>query len=184
MNHEEPEAYDCTHLEQIAGLLASLHGYSLAALKEHSGKCEAHPFATRPKGLPTMGDLREIGVHAYLSHDSAKRENAGCMVDPMGAAADAILTALSPWLHDTVGCELDVHPDQIELYKWVTEPDGGYAYAAQQAIDLCRSRIRPVYECKECAKKEAERDVMYRDWDDCRNRMLKVRLALNEGSES
>lgn len=43
----------------------------------------------------TSRDLREIAIHAYLSHEQAKRENAGCMVDPMGAAVEAIRDALS-----------------------------------------------------------------------------------------
>lgn len=75
--------------------------------------------------------------------------------------------------------ELDVHPDQLELYKWVTMPDGGYAYAAQQAIDLCRSRIKPVYECKECAKKEEQYQDLISAGNDEADRINKAMEAID-----
>jgi len=78
-----------------------------------------------------------------------------------------------------VGWELDVHPDQLELYKWVTMPDGGYAYATQQAIDLCRSRIKPVYECKECAKKEEQYQDLISAGNDEADRINKAMEAID-----
>lgn len=85
--------------------------------------------------------------------------------------------ALRPWLRDPVGFELDVHPDQLDLYKWVTEPDGGYAYAAQQAIDLCRSRISPTYEC-DCSAIEKERDLLKVEYESRQIMINNVRAAL------
>lgn len=133
----------------------------LAACMERAEQAEAERDAIReraavpvPAGVPSVRDLREIGVHAYLSHDSAKRENAGCMVGPMGAAADAIRAALAPWLREPVGWELDVTAQAIRN-AWLDAEAGGDSWDAAEAIlDLCRSRIRPVMECKECAYKQ------------------------------
>jgi len=121
---------------------------------------------TRPEGLPTAD---EFNTH-FASIDCGLFEH---------EVIELIYDYLRPWLRDPVGCELDVHPDQLELYKWVTEPDGGYEYAAQQAIDLCRSRIRPVFECKECAKLRDEVTFWKRENVASNNKMLAARAALD-----
>lgn len=68
----------------------------------------AHAVIDVPPGVPTYRELREIGVNAYLSHDSAKRENAGCMVDPMGSAAAAIRDAVLAGIQRREWTEQDV----------------------------------------------------------------------------
>jgi len=120
---------------------------AIAHLRERSA-------VTVPQGVPEIKALREIGINAYLMHEQAKRENAGCMVGPMGAAADAIRAALAPWLREPVGWELDVTAQAIRN-AWLDAEAGGDSWDAAEAIlDLCRSRIRPVFECKECAYKQ------------------------------
>lgn len=84
-----------------------------------------------------------------------------------------------------VGWELNVTADVIE----VIARSSSRQTRAKEILDLCRSRIKPIYECKECAKVKAERDAFCRSWDDCRNRLCVIRnlcdqAALNEGSES
>lgn len=97
----------------------------------------AHIQPARPKGLPTNEDVARV-----------LRE---CNSMTTDARAEAILAALAPYLREPTGWELAMHRDELDLYRWVTEPGGGYSYAAQQTLDLCRSRIRPVFECQECA---------------------------------
>lgn len=115
----------------------------------------AHAVIDVPAGVPGTPELREIGVNAYLSHEAAKRENVICMVDPMAAAATAIRDYFAPWLRTQLGWELDVDPK--EMYTAWYKCDLGYGPNRMKAVlDLCRDRIRPVMECKECAAKEAE----------------------------
>lgn len=52
-----------------------------------------------------------------------------------------------PWLRDPVGWELDV--TDSEIYNAYADADNGPA----AALDFCRSRIRPVFECPECAER-------------------------------
>jgi hypothetical protein len=127
---------------------------------------------TRPEGLPTAEQLKAAHMQYAQDYEAGKNDGSLC-------ASDFALDYLRPWLRDPVGFELDVHPDQLELYKWVTEPDGGYEYAAQQAIDLCRSRIRPVFECKECAKLRDEVTFWKRENVASNNKMLAARAALD-----
>ena len=64
--------------------------------------------------------------------------------------ADAILTALRPWLRTPVGWELDVTAEEIDEVWSSTR--GGSNDAFRAIIDFCRSRIRPTFgPCKECA---------------------------------
>jgi len=52
-----------------------------------------------------------------------------------------------------VGCTLDVTAE--EMYReWHKQGPRDSVLAMADVLDLCRSRIRPVFECKECAKKE------------------------------
>lgn len=132
-----------------------------------------------PAGVPSVRDLREIGVHAYLSHDSAKRENAGCMVGPMGAAADAILTALAPYLRDQVGWKLDVTAEELsDILLPVHRQSVTVMQATRTILDLCRSRIRPVYECKECANWKAHAAAIEDSSFDMIKRINLARAAL------
>jgi len=54
-----------------------------------------------------------------------------------------------------VGFELDVTADEAEAAYYNPTVPVSTRYS-QFLIDLCRSRIKPVYECKECAKMQTE----------------------------
>lgn len=195
--------FDADEVEALAWVIYGVrhHGWKWEQAKEWSlaqARAAIAHMRKRPEGLPTREQLAQIYNRAY--YDSAPEK---CRVnwesipeacrEDMVRGIDAILTELAPFLRDPVGWKLDVTAQQIittskeahdkccETADGINKSDWEVACAI---LDLCRSSIRPTFECKECAKWKAERDVMYRDWDDCRNRMLKVRLALNEGSES
>ena len=64
--------------------------------------------------------------------------------------AKKLLAALRPWMHTPVGWTLDVTAEELRNKLW------GFFDAdklSKEVLDLCRSRIRPVYECKECARR-------------------------------
>lgn len=140
----------------------------LAALRERA----AVPV---PAGVPSVRDLREIGVHAYLSHDSAKRENAGCMVGPMGAAADAIRDAVLRGAEQPSSNAGQFDDDEVEALARVLRethaktcgkvPDAyeldGFRNDARAAMDWMGA---PVGECKECEKLRKRGDKLA---DDC-----------------
>lgn len=96
----------------------------------------------RPEGLPTRDDI------ANIIRGEAK-------VIPLDAPmitrkADAILDAFTPYLRDPVGKpELDVTAEELEN-AW-RRTSGSSLDAFRVVLDLCRSRIRPTFECKECA---------------------------------
>lgn len=133
------------------------------ALKAIAKKWKAKATET-PKGLPSVQDLHD----AYSAGLASKSINE---VHPTwGSFA---LTALRPWLREPMGWELDVTADELAPLYWrargtndnirefdqLCENDkkqilNGLAFS----IDLCRSRIRPTFECAECAKK----DELYR----------------------
>jgi hypothetical protein len=68
-------------------------------------------------------------------------------------------------LRDPAGWELDVTADVIE----VIARSSSRRTRAQEILDLCRSRIRPVYECKECADSLKGRSRILDAWNEhCR----------------
>lgn len=93
--------------------------------------------------------------------------------EKMGAVKEE-LTALRPWLRQPTGWELDVTPNEAMRAYCETYHEGAQK-DWQAVLDLCRSRIRPTFECAECAKVKAERDAFCRSWDDCRNRLCVIR---------
>lgn len=96
----------------------------------------AHIQPERPKGLPSAD---QFNTH-FASIDRGLFEH---------DVIELIYDFLAPWLRDPVGWELDVTSE--EMYdKWndfTCDEDRSF----QAVLDLCRSRIRPVMECKECA---------------------------------
>jgi len=104
---------------------------------------------TRPEGLPTAKSLGAIGREKYA--DLNRRTPEHYDEYHFEYVAKAILTALRPWLRDPVGCDLDV-TEQAIRNAWLDGEHVGNTWdAARKVLDLCRSRIRPVYECKECS---------------------------------
>jgi len=77
-----------------------------------------------------------------------------------------------------VGWEFDVTAEELAAKMW------GFFDAedmASKILDHCRSRIKPIYECKECANKEAEIDRV-RNWNVNLNTTVEaVRAALENG---
>lgn len=131
----------------------------------------------RPEGLPTA---EEIGRVSYWS------QSPGSPDWDWSVTGNAILSALAPWLREPVGWELDVTADDaLRVYARNHKSILGM----QAVLDLCRSRIRPVYECKECAKKEAEYQDLINATNDEAERInraidaINTALAALEGSE-
>jgi len=124
--------------------------------KDHARAAIAHFGAPeRPKGLPSIEELARIGYIAWNEKMGYTADLDGEAPDYEGelCAATAILTALAPYLREPVGWELDVTPQEIygALYSKVNDMD----VCVQAVLDLCRSRIKPVTECKECKNWEA-----------------------------
>lgn len=129
-------------------------------------------IAKRPEGLPTAEGLR--ATHRQYIEAYRKGKNDGSM-----CPTDFALEYLRPWLRDPVGFELDVTAKQMmELYY-----EKGHALPSMQAVlDLCRSRISPVYECKECAKLRDDVTFWKRENVASNNKMLAARAALEVDS--
>lgn len=94
----------------------------------------------RPEGLPTA---EEIGRVSYWS------QSPGSPDWDWSVTGNAILSALAPWLREPVGWELDVTAE--EMYDKWNDFTCDEERSFQAVLDLCRSRIRPTFECKECA---------------------------------
>lgn len=120
--------------------------------------------AETPKGLPTVGQL--------LSIFKAARDGKGGW-DSDGIMA--ILVALRPYLHTPVGWELDVTAEELATKMW------GFFDVQEMApkiLDLCRSRIRPTFECKECAKNRHSIKAASENVKDAQFKLAEVRRAL------
>jgi hypothetical protein len=132
-------------------------------------------LSKRPEGLPTAEELDRIAEAAFDANDGTKF-----------AATRAILDYLRPWLRNPAGCELDVTIDAA-MKAYLNEcmvNSGRMAECRGDGIsgvlDLCRSRIRPVYECKECAKLRDEVTFWKRENVTSNNKMLSARAALED----
>lgn len=133
----------------IRCIFCSHESLTLAGLREHSAQCKSHPLwrepesAERPKGLPTARDLAILSHKAklkvgYASHSYERLSD--FYIKSLDVGAEAILSALAPWLRDPVGWELDVMAS-----------DDGKPFYSQTELDWLKSRIRPAFKCKECA---------------------------------
>lgn len=110
----------------------------------------AHIQPERPKGLPTRDEMAQIIYRAGWCQSYVWDDNdGGSERKQIYDEAEAILAALASWLRDPVGWELDVTAEEARR-AWGREY--GHPEGVQAVLDLCRSRIRPVMECKECAK--------------------------------
>ena len=78
---------------------------------------------------------------------------------------NAVYDYLTPYLRDPVGWELDVSGE--EAYKAWAEATGDDIDAVVAVLDLCRSRIKPVFECKECAKEQDSECKWCAKWQTC-----------------
>jgi hypothetical protein len=118
-------------------------------------------LSTRPEGLPTAEELAKVARNTWhklsATHSRLRWEDAPELdKQRFSACAEAILAALRPWLRDPAGWELDVTEQAIRNAWLDGEAVGNSWDAARKVIDLCRSRIEPVYECKECVGKDAK----------------------------
>ncbi len=105
-------------------------------------------LSTRPEGLPTADELAKIGADAWNA--CAGERHLGVRDR---ARATAIRDALRPWLRDPVGCELDVTAEEWAdkcREFWTISVKTKDAFDLELK-DFIKSRIRPAYECKECA---------------------------------
>jgi len=135
--------------QPIKCIFCDFKGDSLAALKEHSAHCEKHPLYSRPEVSTKPIDLWSV----ITSIVDEQVDCNGCdYVEMDRTDVSDLEVALRPWLRDPVGWELDVTAGEI-MHACTTNMNG---YEA--VIDLCRSRIRPTYECKECAKERKRGD--------------------------
>jgi hypothetical protein len=71
-----------------------ISGFTQEALEHIADLHNTHAVIDAPAGVPSVRDLREIGIREYLAHPHAAKENAGCIHDPMEAAATAIRDAV------------------------------------------------------------------------------------------
>jgi len=132
-------------------------------------------LSKRPEGLPTLMQIED----AYYADPDRTTE-----------PIEFTLDYLRPWLRDPVGCELDVTAEEVfdegcraymQSSGITTKPemDRDDRAEVQAVIDLCRSRIRPVFECKECAKKDTRIDM----YDRQQNMMAKSIEVQRQGLE-
>jgi len=155
-------------------------------MRRHARAAIAH-LSTRPEGLPTADDLwRLICSIEEMQYDWKGIE----YIELEQGDMSNLLTALRPWLRDPVGCELDVTAEEVfdegcraymQSSGITTKPemDRDDRAEVQAVIDLCRSRIRPVFECKECAKKDTRIDM----YDRQQNMMAKSIEVQRQGLE-
>ncbi len=129
-------------------------------------------LSRRPEGLPTAEELAEI-VHEVIMNPSLKSPVSPHIVE-------AILTALRPWLRDPVGWELDdvdavelgkrIDHNRIEYLKHNQSEESYFKIMGETAIDyLTDERIRPVYECQDCAKLRQKLHYAAEAWRKIRN---------------
>lgn len=121
----------------------------LASYAAAHGCPVALPAPERPKGLPSIDDIAALiwecdGPHGY-NYNPVTCEHTR-------KAAEIAFTALAPFLREPVGWELDA-PEG----GWLSEgfcihnPSTGETHSLDSFVSHVCSRIRPVYECKECA---------------------------------
>lgn len=110
----------------------------------------------RPEGLPTAEELKQVYRDGW---------NEGAGGDTCASGITAILAALAPWLREPVGWELDVTAEELsDILLPVHRQSVTVMQATRTILDLCRSRIRPTFECKECAVIRAERDEINKNY--------------------
>ena len=116
------------------------------AFKAFAARAAIAHLSTRPEGLPTADELAEI----LYETDNIGTEHSPYSEQAPRTKADheravlAILTALRPWLRDPVGWELDVNCAAVA--DWLDNHIGDDHFR-----NWLRTRIRPVFECQECA---------------------------------
>jgi len=112
----------------------------------------------RPKGLPTREEGGRILWNGINYNDQNEFDSP--RFDDYMKGYDAILAALAPYLREPT---LDVTAQEIYT-EWYKADDRSHEGRWTAVLDLCRSRIRPVYECAECAAIRAERDEINRNY--------------------
>lgn len=123
------------HSGNYNNALVALHDWIAPRLPEHMRK--------RPEGLPTADLLKTIAIAFYQYSGVAEM-----VLDKHDEARfGRILAALTPYLRDPVGWELDLQPHELRKAYY----DGMW----DEAIALIRSRIKPAFKCKECANWKA-----------------------------
>ena len=107
----------------------------------------------RPEGLPTALMLAQSAFAAIRPTDSDGPYQPKPETDRWVAIADHILAALAPYLRDPVGWELDVTWQEMSS---VWSKHGSIKTGMEAVLDLCRSRMRSTYKCRECAAWKAK----------------------------
>ena len=128
--------------------------------------------ALPPKELPNAEWLSDILKTVPALHHQSKLMNL--------QLAEKLLAALHPWLHTPVGWELDVTAAEAETLYYETDSGEDEMQEWAAILNLCRSRIRPVYECKECAGWEAKYKELKR-WHDRLDGIVDAARAALEG---
>lgn len=95
---------------------------------------------------------------------------------PLADALGFMHTNIAPFLHEPTGWKLDVTAQEA-LDEYCKQ---GWAIDCMQAVlNLCRSRIKPVYGCKECAKLEEQHQDLISISNDEVARIKKAIEAIN-----
>lgn len=169
--------FDADEVEALARVLYNVkhHGWTWDKAKAHcveQARAAIAHMRKRPEGLPTADLLKTIAIAFYQYSGVAEM-----VLDKHDEARfGRILAALTPYLGDPVGKpELDVTAvEAMDLYY-----EKGHVLPSMQAVlDLCRSRIRPVYECKECANWKAHAAAIEDSSFDMIKRINLARAAL------
>lgn len=96
-----------------------------------------------PKGLPTVDMIMSL---LKESKDSRSVQ----------AQASTILTALRPWLRDPVGWELPTFEEYRDVRNEEADKSQDWNDQLEFEYHWLRSRIRPTFECAECAKRKTD----------------------------
>jgi hypothetical protein len=130
----------------------------------------------RPKGLPTAEELAQIAFSKIRPTDTDWDYQPANETARWTAIAQHCLSALAPYLREPVGWTLDV--PYADMYStWARH--GASQSGMNALLDLCRSRIRPVFECKECAKKQSEYGRLCEAYDDVEAERDKLKTAVD-----
>jgi hypothetical protein len=141
-------------------------------------KCARAAFAhigapERPKGLPTAEEMHR----AWMDSPDEISSLQWCRW---------ALQYLAPYLREPVGCTLDVTPEELRrvFCERVAENQEGWP----AVLEYVKSRIRPAFECKECAKlvakiakaNEIDGRPIAAEFNAAKDKAFEAQQALNE----
>lgn len=150
---------------------------SMLALKQGDRLIEAVQALINRAGTRPLKEDVPIWFGPTRAEAEAKWEECKDLWDSGQEYSDWLLPLLPE--SAPVGVELDM-TEQTIRNAWLDEEAGGKSswIAAKAVLDLIKSHLRPVYECKECAKWESKYVNARQDFNGLSGRVKAARAAL------